>query len=109
MAALVPPVVVHCHGQRTPGPDYVYVGRPSCWGNPYHIGPDGDRAAVIDRYRHYLWRRKDLLARLPELTGKRLGCWCHPQPCHAQVLVAAWWVLVAHQAPPAKGDDDEER
>src|SRR5262245_45541659 len=109
MTTLHPPMVVHCHGRRTAGSDYVYVGRPSAWGNPYRIGPDGDRAAVIAQYRRYLWRRKDLLARLPELTGKRLGCWCHPQPCHAAVLIAAWWALVAQQAPPPKGATDEER
>ena len=27
-----------------------------------------------------------LLAALPELRGKRLGCWCAPQACHGDVL-----------------------
>lgn len=26
------------------------------------------------------------LDKLRELKGKRLGCWCHPGPCHAQAL-----------------------
>ena len=28
----------------------VYIGRGSKWGNPFRIGPDGDRAAVIAKY-----------------------------------------------------------
>lgn len=99
MPTLTPPIVVHCRGRHTASPTYVYTGRPSKWGNPYRIGPDGDRATVIARYRRYLWGRKDLLAALPELTGKQLGCWCHPQACHADVLIAAWWALVARQLP----------
>jgi Domain of unknown function (DUF4326) len=66
---------------------YTYVGRPSLWGNPFHIGRDGDRAQVIERYEAHVRARPDLLARLPELRGKVLGCWCGPRPCHAGVLV----------------------
>jgi len=67
----------------------VYIGRGSDWGNPFRIGPDGDREQVIERYRHWLFARKDLLARLDELDGKRLGCYCSPQKCHGDVLLAA--------------------
>lgn len=32
-------------------------------------------------------RRSELLARLPELQGKQLACWCPlDKPCHADVL-----------------------
>jgi len=52
------------------------------------LGRDGDRAAVIARYRDgHLRVRADLLARLGELRGKALGCWCAPEPCHADVLI----------------------
>ena len=37
-------------------------------------------------YREYLLGRADLLALLPELRGRRLGCWCAPEPCHAAVI-----------------------
>jgi hypothetical protein len=37
-------------------------------------------------YREYLLGRADLLALLPELRGRRLGCWCAPAPCHAAVI-----------------------
>lgn len=68
-------------------PYNVYVGRPSRWGNPYTIGKDGDREAVIRKYREYLLANPELMARLPELRGKVLGCWCFPKACHADVLV----------------------
>lgn len=64
----------------------VYIGRPSKWGNPYKIGPDGDRAAVIAKYTVWIRSCPDLLASLPELQGKILGCWCAPLPCHGDVL-----------------------
>ena len=28
----------------------------------------------------------ELLALLPDLRGRRLGCWCAPLPCHAMVI-----------------------
>jgi len=52
------------------------------------LGRDGDRVTVIARYRDdHLPARPDRLARLGELCGKALGCWCAPAPCHADVLV----------------------
>lgn len=61
----------------------------SRYGNPYKIGRDGNRAEVIARYQdEHLPSRPDLTARLSELHGKVLGCWCHPEPCHGDVLAA---------------------
>jgi len=67
--------VVHCKK----APYDVYIGRPSKWGNPFVIGKDGTREQVIAKYRQYLLSRPDLIAALPELKGKILGCWCSPQ------------------------------
>ena len=64
----------------------VFVGRPSCWGNPFIIGRDGSRVEVIEKYRRYLLGNPGLLARLPQLRGKRLGCYCAPLPCHGHIL-----------------------
>lgn len=64
----------------------VYVGRPSIWGNPYIIGPDGTREEVIQKYRLYIQTRPDLLSQIPTLRGKVLGCHCAPKPCHGDVL-----------------------
>ena len=63
------------------------VCRPSKWGNPFQIGRDGNRERVIKMYEIHIRRRPDLIAALPELVGKRLGCYCHPLPCHGDVLV----------------------
>lgn len=67
-------------------PHDVYIGRPSKWGNPYTIPADGNRETVIRRYREHILSRPDLLKALSELKGKRLGCFCHPLPCHGDVL-----------------------
>ncbi len=64
----------------------VYIGRPSRWGNPFVIGRDGDREDVITKYRAWLLTQPHLVARLPTLRGKILGCWCRPKLCHGDVL-----------------------
>ncbi|WP_290055846.1 DUF4326 domain-containing protein [Amycolatopsis solani] len=48
--------------------------------------PDGSREAVVAKYREHLLSRPDVLALLPALRGRRLGCWCDPEACHAQVI-----------------------
>ena len=75
--------VVHCKGE----PFDMYIGRPSKWGNPFVIGKDGTRAEGIAKYEAWLRTRPELIAALPELHGKVLGCWCSPLPCHGDVLV----------------------
>lgn len=74
--------VVHCKRSFF----NVYVGRPSKWGNPFHVGRDGNRAQVIEKYREWILNQPSLLASLGELRGKILGCWCAPKACHAEVL-----------------------
>lgn len=64
----------------------VYIGRGTVWGNPFVIGKDGDRAEVIEKYEQYLSENKQLIARLTELLGKRIACFCAPQACHGDVL-----------------------
>lgn len=64
----------------------IYIGRPSLWGNPFVIGRDGSREEVIAKYRAYILRQPAMLADLPSLRGKRLGCYCAPLPCHGEVL-----------------------
>lgn len=67
-------------------PHDVYIGRPSKWGNPFVIGVHGTRADVIKKYDEWIRTRPELMAAIGELKGKRLGCWCHPEPCHGDVL-----------------------
>ncbi|HVC07285.1 MAG TPA: DUF4326 domain-containing protein [Solirubrobacterales bacterium] len=89
--------VVHCKHDSYD----IYIGRgkdphtgePGRWGNPFRIGPDGERAEVIERYRSWLWTQiksgQIKLAELAALHGKTFGCWCAPEPCHGEVLTAA--------------------
>jgi hypothetical protein len=55
---------------------------------------------VIEKFRKYAFGEPcvtfeaktpqtppDILARIPELKGKRLGCWCKPDACHGDVLI----------------------
>lgn len=65
----------------------VYIGRPSKWGNPFVIGKDGNREEVIEKYRKFILNNPQLLSSLGELKGKRLGCFCKPNPCHGDILV----------------------
>ena len=71
---------------------YVFIGRPSKWGNPYHMKRDGsNRDEVCDKYRDYLLDRPDLLLALHELKdGKTLICYCKTTPevrCHGDEIV----------------------
>lgn len=69
---------------------FVRIDRRSDWGNPFELPGDGDRHTVIANYRdHYLPFKPSLLARLSELRGKVLGCWCAPDACHGDILVEA--------------------
>ncbi|URC22611.1 hypothetical protein KASHIRA_00170 [Serratia phage vB_SmaM-Kashira] len=79
----------------------VYIGRrmvkhglsASKFANPFRLSDDEPRGATIERYRHWLWENirsgkiteKDLLA----LEGKDVVCYCHPAPCHGDVVVKA--------------------
>ncbi len=68
----------------------VFIGRPSKWGNPVSVEELG-RERAIKAYEVHLRRRPDLIAALPELAGKILGCYCHPLPCHGEVLWRLLW------------------
>ena len=75
----------------------VYIGRGSKWGNPFtHISDRttlakyivGTRKESILAYKEWITNGDGqyLLDDLSELKGKKLGCWCHPKPCHGDVL-----------------------
>jgi len=72
----------------------VYIGRnnnrkglkDAGWGNPFEIGVHGTREEVIALYGAWIVKQPDIQTRLISLRGKRLGCYCHPQPCHGDIL-----------------------
>jgi hypothetical protein len=59
--------------------------------NPFKVGKDGSRQEVISKYKAYIVEllnsSPELVQELLNLQGKKLGCWCHPQPCHGDVLL----------------------
>ena len=79
----------------------IYIGRGSKWGNPFRIGPDGDRAAVIGKHERWLRDQHSLLRARDELRGRDLVCFCAPAACHGDLLLRlanasreariAWW------------------
>lgn len=79
------------------GANTVYIGRgpgdDGYFGNPFKIGPDGDRAGVIEKFRVYFLARLDSDAayrqRVLALRNKTLTCFCKPYACHGDVI-AAW-------------------
>ena len=86
-----------CRGELVQGCD-VYIGGAvvrggwelsvSAWNNPFNTWNSGSQEEACRRYERYLRRdRPDLMARLWELEGKVLGCWCKPESCHGDVLV----------------------
>lgn len=93
-------------------PNTVYVGRPTCFGNPFTAKAaeeagyrNGPKMAVF-AYREWLsghdlemWSHKEmrevLFAQLESIRGKNLACWCAlHQSCHVDVLLE-----IANAAP----------
>ena len=93
------------------GKDKIYIGRANIqWNipqsplaNPYVIGKDGNREEVIAKYRKWLWfhikqwhQTGKLNAPVSELLrlvcdrseSMTLTCWCHPLPCHGDVIIS---------------------
>lgn len=82
----MPRVLNKHHGNPPQGS--VYIGRPSLWGNPFTIGPDGDRDEVIRKYSDYMQAHPELRqAAKNHLRGKDLVCFCAPLPCHGDILI----------------------
>ena len=76
--------VVNCTGSKYD----VYCGRPSKYGNMYKIGKDGSRADVIRKYeKNFPLSDGDL----EDLKDKILACFCHPLPCHCDIIAGKIW------------------
>lgn len=72
--------------------DNVYIGRAGhgqdgYFGNPFK---NSTRAINIAMYKMYFLGRlgidPEFKRRVHELKGKKLGCFCHPLPCHGDVI-----------------------
>lgn len=74
----------------------IYIGRQcnmggwrlpkSKWHNPYSAKKYSREESLI-KYEEHIRSDPALYSQLGELEGKILGCWCHPQSCHGDILV----------------------
>ena len=72
-------------------PSVVFIGRPGPWANMFRIGEHGGRKQVVESYRQWAMAPQQRAFRNRvrcELRGKELACYCHPLPCHGDVLAA---------------------
>lgn len=80
----------------------VYIGRActmggwnlaeSVWHNPFKLSikpkPTPEQVQdVLAKYEAHVRAKPKLMARLPELCNRSLGCFCAPKPCHGDVLI----------------------
>lgn len=59
------------------------------WHNPFTVKDCGSAEKAVAKYEEYINKKPELLARVSELRGKVLGCWCKKKPsdrCHGDVL-----------------------
>jgi len=85
----------------------VYIGRrctfggwdlqESIWANKFRLSND--------QYEKHVLNNPKLMAALPQLKNKKLGCWCKPKSCHGDVLVALVKKFLA-EPPPANNISD---
>ena len=63
----------------------------SLFHNPFKIDKDNTREDVIKKYKKYIKQKikndNKFKNELLNLKNKNLGCWCHPEPCHGDVLL----------------------
>lgn len=105
----MPVINLHKHptlkslSQRDWPDDFVYIGRPGRgftgdFGNPVKINEEcpvcGNRhirpASTLECYRIWLEREvrenQEFREKVCQLAGKTLVCFCHPRPCHGDIL-----------------------
>lgn len=98
--------MIHVHNKRTFSGDGIYIGRPSLLGNPYtyisayHTLAEfivKNRQDAIEKYKTYFlekmlhdWRFRTAIQMLQKrhASGRdiHLVCWCHPLPCHGDII-----------------------
>ena len=65
---------------------YVKGAIGSKWCNPFSL-KKYTRDESLKLYEEYIRNDKKLMTFIvEELDGKNLGCWCHPEACHGDVL-----------------------
>jgi len=73
----------------------VYIGRPGkgqdgYFGNPFPLSKGADRGSTLEKYREYFIKRiesdPEFKEKVLSLYNKTLGCFCHPHPCHGDII-----------------------
>lgn len=89
------PKVVHC--KKAPPGTFIYVGRPTKYGNKFthksgttatHVVRNRDEA--VEAYKSWILSPEQATLRddiKRELRGADLACWCAPLRCHAEILL----------------------
>lgn len=69
-------------------PDAILVDRTTRFGNRFKLGIDGDIEQVKELYIDYLLKNPSLIEDIKTtLRDKDLVCHCHPEPCHAALIL----------------------
>ena len=78
------------------GMECVPIGERGWLGNPFEVGKDGDREAVVKKFASTFLDRiqsdPKFRQRVAELEGETLGCWCQRahesdgELCHGEVI-----------------------
>lgn len=84
----------------------VYIGRggrdqDGYFGNPIKLQPGEQRGSTLTAYRSYFIQRlntdPEFKERVHSLSGKRLGCFCKPGPCHGDIIADYLTSLTEHK------------
>lgn len=79
-----------------------YIGRAwaglleSPFHNPFHVGKDGTRREVLEKFAVYWYAPSQVAFRRTALIMIQdddiIGCWCHPLSCHGDIIAGylAW-------------------
>lgn len=96
---------------------YVYIGRDSRdegglltdgkWGNPFSETVF-ERERCIELFKEELPRHANMVAQIPELKGKVLGCHCKPDACHGDYLAQLANGEITLDAVATQGSDTPE-
>lgn len=103
--------VVNTQGLASSALVDIDITRPGMFGNPFRIGPDGDRDTVLLKYFEWFYAPERWAFRLSVrklCKDKVLGCVCKPKRCHGDVI-AAYCDAVTANTCPACGKRWEDR
>jgi len=99
------PTSIHNLRRESLKPGDIRIDRRTEFGNEFIIGRDGSRADVITKFE--VAERQRLAdpgpageirrSKVRAMHGRRLFCWCAPDPCHGNVYARLAAELVAEE------------